>query len=94
MSSVYLDSPNLGAREKKYLIRPIDTNLVSIIGPFVPEFECAFAKFVGAEHAVSVQSGTAALHIALHELGIGPGDEVIVPALTFIASIRRFVTIT
>src|SRR5437870_2546286 len=55
-------------------------------GPKVREFEQAFARSVGAGEAVAVNSGTAALHAAMHALGVGPGDEVIVPALTFIAS--------
>ncbi|MGA7991381.1 MAG: UDP-4-amino-4,6-dideoxy-N-acetyl-beta-L-altrosamine transaminase [Thermoanaerobaculia bacterium] len=55
-------------------------------GPRVAEFERQFASFVGAPHAVAVSSGTAALHSAMGALGIGPGDEVIVPAITFAAS--------
>ena len=55
-------------------------------GPKVAEFEQAFADFVGASEAVAVSSGTAALHTAMHALGIGPGDEVIVPAMTFAAT--------
>ncbi len=55
-------------------------------GPKIREFEQAFARAVGAEEAVTVSSGTAALHSAMYALGIGPGDEVIVPALTFAAS--------
>ncbi|GIK55385.1 MAG: UDP-4-amino-4,6-dideoxy-N-acetyl-beta-L-altrosami ne transaminase [Chloroflexota bacterium] len=55
-------------------------------GPNVPEFETAFAGFVGAREAVAVSNGTAALHAAMHALGLGPGDEVIVPAMTFAAS--------
>jgi len=55
-------------------------------GPKVAEFEEAFAQTVGAREAVAVSSGTAALHTAMHALGIGPGDEVIVPSLTFAAS--------
>jgi perosamine synthetase len=88
MFKVYLDDPNLGNLEKKYLDKAIDTNFVSIVGPFVPEFEEKFARYIGAKKAVSTQSGTAALHIALYELGIGEGDEVIVPDLTFIATIN------
>jgi len=88
MFKVYLDDPNLGNSEKKYLDKAIDTNFVSIVGPFVPEFEEKFAGYIGAKKAVSTQSGTAALHIALYELGIGKGDEVIVPDLTFIATIN------
>ena len=55
-------------------------------GPEIPAFEREFASFVGAPHAVAVSSGTAALHAAVHAVGVGPGDEVIVPALTFVAS--------
>lgn len=55
-------------------------------GPRVPEFEQAFARAVGAREAVAVSSGTAALHAAMFALGIGPGDEVIVPSMTFAAS--------
>src|SRR6185503_375914 len=55
-------------------------------GPRVFEFEQAFAAHVGAKHGVAVNSGTAALHCAMRALGVGPGDEVIVPAITFAAS--------
>jgi len=88
MSNIFLDDPNLGDLEKKYLTKAIDTNFVSVVGPLVPEFEEKFAQYVGSEKAVSTQSGTAALHMALYQLGIGGGDEVIVPSLTFIATIN------
>ena len=55
-------------------------------GPMVGKFEEAFAKAVGVEHAVAVSSGTASLHAAMSAIGIGPGDEVIVPAITFAAT--------
>ncbi len=55
-------------------------------GPKVAEFEHAFADYVGAREAVAVSSGTAALHAAMYALGIGPGDEVIVPTMTFAAT--------
>jgi perosamine synthetase len=88
MSKIFLEDPNLGDLEKKYLIKAIDTNFVSTVGPFVPEFEERFARYIGAKKAVSTQSGTAALHMALYQLGIGEGDEVIVPSLTFTATIN------
>ncbi len=55
-------------------------------GPFVAEFENAFAPYIGAKHAIGVSNGTIALHLAMLALGIGPGDEVIIPANTFIAT--------
>lgn len=60
-------------------------------GPLVTEFEAAFAGLTGAAHAVAVSNGTAALHAAMFALGIGPGDEVIVPPMTFAASANAVV---
>jgi perosamine synthetase len=60
-------------------------------GPKVGEFERAFAAFTGSAQAVAVSNGTAALHAAMHALGIGPGDEVIVPAITFVATANAVV---
>jgi len=85
---IFLDAPNLGNLEKEYILNCIDSTYVSTAGPFVPEFEEKFANYIGIKKAVSMQSGTAALHMALYELGIGPGDEVIVPVITFIATIN------
>ena len=85
---IELDAPNVGKLEKEYLNNCIDSTFISTFGPFVPEFEEKFAHYIGAERAVSTQSGTAALHMALYQLGIGEGDEVIVPSLTFIATIN------
>ena len=53
------------------------------LGPKTAEFESKFAEYVGAKYAIGVNSGTAALHLALMALGIGPGDEVLVPTITF-----------
>lgn len=83
-----LDAPNVGELEKQYINKTIDSGFVSTFGPFVSEFEEEFTKYLDAKGAVSTQSGTAALHVALHELGIGKGDEVIVPALTFVATVN------
>jgi len=85
---IYIDAPNIGELEKEYLNNAVDSGYVSTAGPFVPEFEERFAAYLGVKKAVSTQSGTAAIHVALHELGIGPGDEVIVPALTFVATVN------
>ena len=70
----------------KKLTECVETGWISSQGPFVGEFEEEFARWVGAAHAVSCSSGTAALHLALKALGIGPGDEVLVPSFTFIAT--------
>lgn len=85
---IELDAPNIGASEKKYINEAVDSGFVSTFGPYVPAFEDRFADYLGANRAVSMQSGTAALHIALYEMGIKAQDEVIVPVLTFIASIN------
>ena len=83
-----LDAPSVGELEKQYLNRMIDTGFVSTFGPFVTEFEEKIAQYLNVKKAVSTQSGTAALHVALYEAGIGVGDEVIVPALTFVATVN------
>lgn len=88
---IYLDAPNVGDLEKKYLSNSIDNGYVSTIGPSVKEFEEKFAKYLGVKRAVSTQSGTTAIHIALYELGIGQGDEVIVPVLTFIGGVNPII---
>ena len=78
--------PYLGGNEWQYLKECLDTNWVSSAGPFVDRFETEIAKYVGVEHAVATVNGTAALHVALLLAGVGAGDEVIVPSLTFIAT--------
>ena len=80
--------PDLSGNEKRYVNECLDTSWISSRGRFVSEFEERFAKRVGVEHAASVSNGTVALHVALLALGIGPGDEVIVPTLTYIASVN------
>lgn len=83
---IYLDAPNMGVLEKDYLAKAIDSGYISTIGPFVAEFEDIFTKYLASEGSVTTQSGTAALHVALYELGLKDGDEVILPALTFAAT--------
>jgi len=85
---IFLDAPNVGQIEKEYLAKAIESSFVSTVGPFIPEFEKELADYLCTKKAVSTQSGTAALHMALYELGIGEGDEVILPALTFAATIN------
>jgi perosamine synthetase len=80
--------PDLSGNEKKYVNECIDTTWISSIGSFVDRFENAFKAATGAAHAHTVSNGTVALHLALHCLDIGPGDEVIVPTFTYIASVN------
>ncbi|MHB8580203.1 MAG: DegT/DnrJ/EryC1/StrS family aminotransferase, partial [Ignavibacteriaceae bacterium] len=79
--------PTLDGNEKKYVNECIDTSWISSRGEFIPRFENDFRKFIGVEHATAVSNGTVALHLAIVTLGIGPGDEVIVPSFTYIASV-------
>lgn len=81
-----LSAPVLHGNEMRYLEECIRTNWVSYAGPFVTRFEEELARAVDAPHAVATSSGTAALHLALVVSGVGPGDAVIVPDLTFIAT--------
>jgi len=78
--------PDLDGRELEYVNETISDGWISSQGPFVRKFEDAFSKWNGMKHGVACSSGTAALTIALRALNIGPGDEVIVPAFTMIAS--------
>lgn len=78
--------PVLAGNEKKYVNQCLESGWISGSGSYVEAFEKGFADFCGVDHAVSIVNGTAALHVALLALGIGHGDEVIVPDLTFIAS--------
>ncbi len=80
--------PNLKGNELKYVQECIDTEWVSSAGKYVNQFEEKTAEFTGSKYAVAVSNGTSALHIGLLLSGVRAGDEVIVPALTFIAPIN------
>lgn len=81
-----LHEPVFAGNEKKYLTECVDSGFVSSVGAFVTAFEESVRDFVGAQHAVAVVNGTAALHLALLAVGVRPGDEVIVPAMSFVAT--------
>ena len=85
MFNIPITKPDLGEEEKQLISQVIESGWVSQ-GPKVAEFEEIFARYVGARHAVATTSCTTALHAALSVSGIGPGDEVIVPSLSFIAT--------
>ena len=83
--------PSLSGNELKYVTECIETNWISSQGGFVRRFESEIAQRLGAEHVLAVSNGTVAIHLALLALGIGPGDEVIVPDLTFAATINTVI---
>ncbi|TIX36003.1 MAG: aminotransferase class I/II-fold pyridoxal phosphate-dependent enzyme, partial [Mesorhizobium sp.] len=80
-----VSAPILGVPEKAALSKVIDSGWLTM-GEQVRAFEEAFAHMHDAEDCVAVNSCTAALHLILHALGIGPGDEVLVPSMTFVAT--------
>lgn len=79
-------APILGGNEKAYVMECLETTWISSAGRFIPAFEETFAQFCGVRHAIAVNNGTTALHLALIGLGLNAGDEVIVPTLTYIAT--------
>jgi len=88
MQTIPVYQTSLNGNEKKYVIDCLDSTWISSKGKYIIEFEKKFADYIEVNHAVSVSNGTIALHLALLALGIGEGDEVIVPTLTYIASVN------
>jgi perosamine synthetase len=86
-----VSAPALNGNERRYVDECLTSTWISSKGRFVERFERDFARYVGAQHATSVSNGTVALHLALVALGIGPGDEVIVPSFTYVASANTIV---
>lgn len=85
-SSLSLHEPEFSGNEWTYVKECIDTGWVSSVGKYVDEFERKLAEFTGARHAVAVVNGTAALHVALQIAGVKAGEEVLIPALSFVAT--------
>jgi perosamine synthetase len=85
-----LAKPVIGDRERELVDEVLRSGQLSL-GPMVPRFERAWADRIGVEHAVAVSSGTAGLHLCLHALGLGPGDEVITSSFSFVASANAIV---
>jgi|ERR1039457_4782577 perosamine synthetase len=79
-------APVLAGNEKRYVLDCLDSNWISSNGKYIERFETEFAAFCGARYGIACTNGTAALHLALLAMGLGPGDEVIVPTLTFVAT--------
>ncbi len=85
---IYLSTPHMSGLEQDYVMDAFATNWVAPLGPHVDAFEREFCEVVGSSHALALSSGTAALHLALIAGGVGPGDEVLVSTLTFVASVN------
>ena len=85
-SPIALHEPNIGDHENELVAKCLSSGWVSSVGQYITEFETGLAKFTKAEHVIAIVNGTAALHLALHAVGVKPGDEVIVPTLSFVAT--------
>lgn len=86
MERISIANPVFNGNEKEYLTECIDTGWVSANGRFINEFQDKFAAFCGSKYALACSNGTVTLHLALIALGVQPGDEVIMPTLTYIAT--------
>jgi len=86
MARIHLSPPDIGAAERDRVMEVLDSNWVAPAGPHLGEFERAVGARVGGRQALAVNSGTAALHLAMLSLGVGPGDRVVCPSLTFAAT--------
>jgi len=91
MIKIPVYKPLLDGNEKKYVNDCIDSNWISSRGKYIQEFEDKFAHYLGVKYATGTSNGTTALHLALKSLGIGEGDEVILPTFTYIASASAIV---
>ena len=85
-SPIALHEPNIGQRENELVSKCLASGWVSSVGEYISEFEQGLAKFTNSKHAIAVVNGTAALHLALHSVGVKLGDEVLVPTLSFVAT--------
>ena len=88
---IWLSPPHMGADERDLLLDAFDSNWIAPLGPHVDAFEAEVAAVCGRPHAAALSSGTAALHLALRLLGVGPGDTVLAPTLTFAATVNPIV---
>ncbi len=85
-SPIALHEPNIGQRENELVSKCLSSGWVSSVGEYISEFETGLANFTNSKHAIAIVNGTAALHLALHAVGVKPGDEVLVPTLSFVAT--------
>jgi dTDP-4-amino-4,6-dideoxygalactose transaminase len=86
VTRIYLSPPEVGETDRRMLLDAFDSNWIAPVGPDLDAFEREMAERSGTGHAVGLSSGTAGLHLALLLVGVGPGDEVLVPSFTFVAT--------
>lgn len=91
MQSIPVYQTSLTGREREYVLDCLDSGWISSKGEYIARFEKQFAEYIDVPYASAVCNGTVALHLAMVSLGIGPGDEVLVPTLTYIASVNAIV---
>ena len=84
---IFLSPPHMGGEELGFVNEAFNSNYIAPLGPMIDAFEQEFAEKVGVSHALALSSGTAAIHLALSNLGVGPEDEVFASTLTFIGSV-------
>ncbi|MEA3469919.1 MAG: DegT/DnrJ/EryC1/StrS family aminotransferase [Thermodesulfobacteriota bacterium] len=85
---IFLSAPHMGGEELDFVREAFASNYIAPVGPQIDVFEQEFAEMVGAKYAAAVTTGTAALHLLLRYVGVGPGDEVICSTFTFVASVN------
>lgn len=85
---IFLSPPHMGGEENAFIQQAFDTNWIAPLGENVDGFEKDLASYSGRQHAAVVTSGTAAIHLGLRLLGVGPDDEVICPTFTFVATVN------
>lgn len=83
---IWLSSPHMGGAELEFIHKAFEDNWVAPVGPFITQFESELAGYAGLPHCAALSSGTAAIHLALITLGVGPGDEVLCSSFTFAGS--------
>jgi dTDP-4-amino-4,6-dideoxygalactose transaminase len=88
---IFLSPPHMGGEELKFIQQAFKSNYIAPVGPMVDAFEKAFSEKVGIPYCLALSSGTAAMHLAMRQLGIRPGDEVFASTLTFIGSVSPIV---
>jgi len=86
VNRISVAQPVLNGNERKYVLDCLDTNWISSVGKYITAFEESFARFCGVKHAIATNNGTTALHLSLVALDLRPGDEVIIPTVTYIAT--------